>query len=234
MPAPTLTSQTGSTWSDQVNTSEGTGTLSWNSGDRILVVGFTEDQTTTLSTPTATGLTFAALGAAITTGSSCWAHAWEATAGSSGSSAVTATIATGAGTAMRGIHAFAFGGCTGFVRTNGAGIDSTETVSVTRTQANSFMAFASADWSASGIGGLGWTPAGQTQLQAANTAGATAFAAYWGDQGATGTTNYGTTGLAGTAFSKFAVEVLGTVATASLGRQPIVAPSAAVHHAATY
>ena len=215
MPAPTLTSQTGSTWDDTVNTSEVTGTLSWNSSDRILVMGFTEDQTTTLSLPTATGLTFAPLGTEITTSNSCWAHAWEATAGSSGSSAVTATIATGAGTAMRGIHALAWGGCTGFVRTNGAGVNSTQTVSVTRTQANSAMAFASADWSASGTGGLGWTPAGQTQVQAATAAGASSFAAYWGDQGATGTTSYGTTGLAGTAFSKFAVEVLGTAAAAA-------------------
>lgn len=220
MPAPTLTSQTGSTWNDQVNTSEVTGTLTWNSADRILVVGFTEDQTTTLSTPTATGLTFAALGSAITTSNSCWAHAWEATAGSSGSAAVTATIATGAGTAMRGVHAFAFGGCAGFVRTNGAAVNSVQTVSVTRTQANSMLAFLSADWSASGIGGLGWTPAGQTQVQAANTAGATAFAAYWGDQGATGTTSYGTTGIAGTALSKFAVEVLGTVGAVAASPRP--------------
>jgi hypothetical protein len=219
VPAPTLTSQTGSTWGDTVNTSEVTGTLSWNSGDRILVVGFTEDQTTTLGTPTATGLTFAALGTAITTSSSCWAHAWQATAAGTSSSAVTATIASGAGTAMRGIHALAFGGCTGFARTNGAAINSVQTVSVTRTQANSMIVVLSADWSSSGIGGLGWTPAGQTQLQAVDTAGATGFAAHWPDQGATGTTSYGTTGLAGTTFSKFAVEVLGTVgAAASVGR----------------
>jgi hypothetical protein len=218
VPAPTLTSQTGSTWGDTVNTSEVTGTLTWNSGDRILVVGFTEDQTTTLGTPTATGLTFAALGTAITTSNSCWAHAWQATAAGTSSSAVTATIATGAGTAMRGIHALAFGGCTGFARTNGAAINSVQTVSVTRTQANSMIVFQTADWSSSG-GALAWTPAGQTQLQAADTVGASAYAAYWGDQGATGTTSYGTSGLAGNAYSKFAVEVLGTVgAAASTGR----------------
>lgn len=222
MPAPTLTSQVGSTWNDTVNPPETTGTLSWNAGDRILVVGFTEDFTITLATPTATGLTFSDLGSPIVVSSSCWAHAWQATAGSAGSSAVTAAAATGTGTADRGLHAFAFGGCGGFTRTDGAGIDSAQTVSVTRGQANSFVVFLSADWSAAGIGGLGWTPAGQTQLQAAATANATAFCAYWGDQGAAGTTGYGSTGLAGTAFTKFAVEVLGTAGTADPG--PVYAP----------
>lgn len=211
MAAPTLTSQTGSTWSDRVNTDEVTGTLAWNSGDRVLVVGFTEDQTLTLDTPTATGLTFTALGSPITTNNSCWMHVWQATAASSGSSTVTGSRATGTGTGMRGIHAFTFGGCTGFTRTDGSTANLTETVSVTRGQANSMIVFASADWSAGGTGGLGWTPAGQTQVQAAhNASGATAFCGYWDDQGSTGTTSYGTTGLAGSNFNKLAVEVLGT------------------------
>ena len=188
MTAPSLTSQTGSNWTDFTSGSEVTGTLSWGSGDRILVIAFTEDSATTVSTPTASGLTFVALGSPIAAASSCWVHAFEATAASPSSSAVTATAGTG-GTAMRGIHALAFSGCTGFVRTDAATHNSTKTVSVTRTQANSFIATILADWSASGIAGLGWTPAGQTQLQAADlNPQATAFAAYWGDQGATGTT----------------------------------------------
>lgn len=237
MTAPTLTSQVGSTWTDFTTPPEVTGTLTWNAGDRILVIGFTEDQQYTLATPTATGLTFTDLGTSLTTASSCWAHAWQATAGSSGSGTVSAADLLGGVTnAMRGIHALAFGGCTGFTRTNGAAVDSTQTVSVTRTQANSFMVFLSADWSASGLGGLGWTPAGQTQLQAAHVnPQATAFAGYWGDQGSTGTTSYGTSGLAGTLYTKFAVEVLGTSSGATpAGTQPVVAPSMAVHRAATY
>jgi hypothetical protein len=216
MAAPTLTSQVGSTWNDVSNPPETTGSLSWNSGDRILVIAYTEDNTLTLNTPTATGLTFSALGTAIATSNTCWMHAWQATAGSSGSGTVSATAGIGTGSAMRGLHAFAWGNCTGFVRTNGAGINSTQTVSVTRTQSNSAMVFASADWSASGVSGLAWTPAGQTQVQSSTGGGSSAFAARWGDQGATGTTSYGTTGLSGTTYSKFAVEVLGTTsATAS-------------------
>lgn len=210
MAAPTLTSSAGSDYTDNAAVSEVTGTLTWNSGDRILVVAMTEDQSFTLNTPTATGLTFSALGSAVTPSNSCWLHAWSATAGSSGSSAVTATRAGGTGVAMRGIYAFAYGGCTGFARTNKAGVDGTETVSVTRTQANSAVVGWAADWSASGTSGIGWTPAGQTQLVAQTNAGATAVVAHWGDQGATGTTAYGTTSLPGTAFTVAAVEVLGS------------------------
>lgn len=210
MAAPTLTSSTSSDYTDNAAVSEVTGTLTWNSGDRILVVAMTEDQSFTLATPTATGLTFTALGSAVTPSNSCWLHAWEATAAGSGSSAVTATRSGGTGVAMRGIYAFAYGGSTGFVRTNKAGVNATETVSVTRTLANSAIVFWSADWSASGTGGIGWTPAGQTQLIAQTNTGATAVVGRWDDQGATGTTAYGTTGLAGTAFTVAAVEVLGT------------------------
>jgi hypothetical protein len=215
--APTLTSQTGSTWNDIVGTSETTGTLSWNTGDLILCTGFTEDASLTISTPTATGLTFSALGTAQATASSCWQHAWTATAATTSSSVVTGAIGAG-GTGMRGIHAFAFGNCSGFTRTNLATQTSTKTVSVTRGGANSFIVAQLADWSASGISGLGWTPAGQTQLQAANSANATAFLAYWGDQGSTGTTSYGATGITGTKYTVFAIEVLGA------GGGPVVNP----------
>jgi hypothetical protein len=212
--APTLTSQASSSWADQASPPEVTGTLTWNAGDRILVVALTEDSTITLATPTATGLTFTALGTEQAVTDSCWAHAWQATAAASGSSAITAAAAAGSATNTRDLAAFAWGGCTGFVRTNGATPGAAQTVSVTRTQANSAVVFASADWSAGGVAGLGWTPAGQTQLQAAASAGATGLLAYWGDQGATGTTSYGTTGLAGTVYTALAVEVLGTAGSA--------------------
>lgn len=210
MPAATLTSQTGSTWTDIAGTSETTGTLNWNTGDLILCMGFSEDATLTISTPTATGLTFAALGTVQATAASCWAHAWTATAATTSSSVVTGAIGAG-GTGMRGIHALSFGNCTGFVRTNLGTQTSTKVVSITRTQANSLIVAQLADWSASGIAGLGWTPAGQTQLQAANSVNATAFLAYWGDQGATGSTSYGATGISGTKYTVTGIEVLGTV-----------------------
>jgi hypothetical protein len=232
--APTLTSQIGSTWNDLALPPETTGTLTWNAADRVLIIGVTEDSSISLATPTATGLTLAALGTAQATGSSCWLHMWEATAASGGSSAVSAAAVGGASTSMRALQAFAFGNCTGFVRTSGATLTGTQAVSVTRTQANSFVAFASGDWSASGTAGLAWTPAGQTQLQAATTANAALFCAYWGDQGSTGTTSYGTTGLAGTKFTLAAVEILGSVGGATFVAAPPVVIAQAVNRSYTY
>lgn len=231
MAAPTLTSQTGSTWNDATGTTETTGTLTWNSADLVLVVGFTEDSSLTLTTPTATGLTFAALGSAQATASSCWVHAWTATAASPGSTTVGSTHSSGA---TAGIHAYAFGGCTGFVRTSGATLNATQTVSVTRTQNNSFMVFISADWSASGTAGLAWTPAGQTQVQAASNANAAAFCAYWGDQGSAGTTSYGTSGLSGTKYTVAAIEILGTVGGPAFVATPPYVIRQAVKRASIY
>lgn len=212
MPAPTLTSQVSSTWTDTLNGAETTGSLSWNSGDRILVMGVTEDAASTLALPTATGLTFAALGSALAAGSNCWVHCWEATAGSTSSSVVTANNGE-ANSAMRGIWVSAWGSCTGFLRTNGTQGVTTQTVSVTRTGANSGIGFIGGDWSAGGVAGIGWTPAGQTQIQAVAHANMTGVCAYWGDQGAAGTTSYGTSGLASRKWSQIAVEILGSTAT---------------------
>jgi hypothetical protein len=234
MPSPTLTSTAGSTWGDIALPPETTATLTWNSADRVLVVGVTEDSgTVTLATPTASGLTFTALGSAQATASTCWVHVWQATAASGGSTTVSAAAGTGSSSNMRALQAWAFGNCTGFVRTSGATANSTQTVSVTRTQANSFVVFASGDWSATGTSGLGWTPAGQTQLQAANTANAGMYCAWWGDQGSTGTTSYGTTGLAGTKFTNCAVEILGSVGSAPLAPPPLII-SQAVNRSYTY
>lgn len=216
MPAPTLTSQTSSTWTDTVATSEVSGTLTWGSGDRILVLAITEDTGSTLNTPTATGLTFSALGSALAVSSNCWAHAWQATAASASSGAVTAAAGQ-VNSAMRGIWCSAWGGCTGFVRTNAQGT-ATKTVSVTRTQDSSAVAYIGGDWNAVGATSPGWVPAGFTQIQAVAHANVSAFAAWWGDQGAAGSTAYGPSGLTGTRkFTHIGVEVLGTASTAVSG-----------------
>jgi hypothetical protein len=216
MPAPTLTSSVTSTWTDTVATAETTGTLTWAAGDRVLVLGVTEDMNNTIAAPTATGLTFAALGSALNAASNCWAHAWQATAAGAGSATVSAAAGE-VSTAMRGIWATAWGSCTGFVRTNSQGT-ATDTLSVTRTQANSAVAYIAADWNAVGATAPGWVPAGFTQVQALAHTNVSAFAAYWGDQGAVGATAYGPDGLTGTRkWTKVGVEVLGTVSTGASG-----------------
>lgn len=231
MPAPTLTSQSSSTWTDTAVGTETTGTVTWNAGDRLLVLGLTEDSGLTLALPTATGLTFAALGSALAVASNCWAHAWEATAAGAGSGAVS-SVAGGGSSGMRGIWCSAWGGCTGFVRTNQQG-GASDTLSVTRTAANSAIAFVAGDWNAVGATSPGWVPSGFTQVQAVAHVNMSGFAAYWGDQGATGSTAYGPDGLTGTRkWTQIGVEVLGTVGTAAQQRQPYVFPMHAAIRAA--
>lgn len=231
MAAPTLTSQSSSTWTDTAIGADVTGTVTWNSGDRVLVLAITEDTANTQQLPTATGLTFTALGSALAVSSNCWAHAWQATAGS-GSSGTVSSNAADASSAMRGIWASAWGGCTGFVRTNAQGT-ATDTLSLTRTQDNSAIAFIAGDWNAIGATSPGWVPAGFTQIQALAHTNVSAFAAWWGDQGATGTTAYGPDGLTGTRkWTQIGVEVLGTVSSTPPQRQPYVFPSHAAIKAA--
>ena len=91
---PTLVQYDETEWTTS-GTSKVTGTITWQTGDVIIIIGATEDQAVTF-TPTATGLTFSA-DSPLTAGSTCWANSWRVTAGSGGSSVVTLTRAGSSG-----------------------------------------------------------------------------------------------------------------------------------------
>src|ERR1700754_2924821 len=110
--APTLVDYQQSNWTDISGSSEVTPAITWQAGDRILVLGLTADNTMTFGVPTATGLPFSELGS-TNTGNQTKGYAWGATAGSGGSSAVTATAAAG-GSGARGIAALVYRGSDGF------------------------------------------------------------------------------------------------------------------------
>ena len=211
MAAPTLESQTGSTFND-AGTTETTGTLTWSAGARVVVVGLTADNTQTLGTPTATGLTFSAVsGFPTNTASTCKGYVWEATAGSSGSGAISSTGGGGAPN-VRGIFAWSFTGSDGIGNTASSTTGTGTTVDLTRSGANSAVAWGGADWGATNDVVVSPTPGGGTERVAVNDAGDyTAFVFDWADQGAAGTTSYGITGFAaGNTFTKLAVEILGS------------------------
>lgn len=209
--APTLSDYKESTFTDNVSTSEVTSSLTWSSGDVIVVLGVTGDNQRTLSTPTATGLTFSAVaGTPTNTANKAKVYAWTATAGSSGSGAITSTVdvvSTG-----RGIAAFAFSGSGGIGGSAiSAALGSTTTQSLTRTGNNSHVVQIWGDWNAVNDTTVTWTPSGETQQEAAHvTTQATFFVASWGDQGSSGSTNYGFSGFAGGEMSAIALEILGT------------------------
>lgn len=209
MAAPTLADYQESNYTD-TGTNEVSASATWSAGDLIIVLGMTADNTTTMGTPTATGLTFAAVsGSPTTTTISCKGYAWTATAGSSGSGAITSVKSV---SLSGGLSVFVFSstdgiGGTAFSATLGA----TTTQSLTRTGTNSHVVQIWGDWNANNDTTVTWTPSGQTERVADYHSGkATYFAASWGDQGASGATSYGFSGFAGGDMTAMTLEILGT------------------------
>lgn len=227
MTAPTLLDYAESTWTGVSTGSEVTDDLDWNaSGDRVVVLGCTEDNSRLLSTPTATGLTFAALtGLPTNSASSCRAYGWEATAGGNGNSAITA--ASDGSSAARGISAWAFSGSSG-LGTPVVAVSAALTVNVT-TSADSSVVMVLGDWNATTDVAVTTVPTGGTIREATNVSGvATFLVVEWHNQ-AVGTRAYGVSAWTGTGtISKAAVEVLGTA-----GGGPIIGNVTRVAETAT-
>lgn len=198
-----------SNWADAVDTSEVTASISWQSGDLIVVFGATEDSGVTFATPTATGLTFASV-ASVGGASNAFVQCWTATAGGTSSGAVTATLTGITNVKMRGLAAFV---CRNH---NGAGTPATLTGSANKVISLAVADTASVvlacfmDFNAAAVGTAA-TPTGTLRL-AQNVAGrATGHVLSWTDQAA-GTRNYGYTG-GGTADNNgIVIEVKGTAA----------------------
>lgn len=211
--APTISAYQQSDWTDAVTTAEATPALTWSSGDVVVCVGATEDNSAaTLQTPTATGLTFSALsGFPSNSASHTKLYAWSATAGAGGTQAVSANAGEVAVKA-RGIACFAVTGSDGIgtIAIQGSS-GSTTTQSLARGFDNSAVIQVMGDWSATTDVTVSWTPAGFTQRVASNVSGAaTFFAASWPDQSTAGTTSYGFSAGAGTDYSVATIEIKGT------------------------
>jgi hypothetical protein len=218
MAAPTLVDYQQSNWADSVSTSEVTPTVTWQAGDFLVVLGATEDNASaTLNTPTATGLTFAAVtGTPTNTANQTKLYAWTATAASSSSGAVTGSNSDGTGRA-RGIAVFVYRGSGGLGnKAVATGLGATTTQSLVRGSSNSAVVQVWGDWSAGTGTTVTWTPSGQTQRIAQFISGvASFFVANWGDQGSPGTTSYGFSGGNGTAFSAITLEITGSTSATS-------------------
>lgn len=222
MAQPTLSDYQQSTWSDS-STTEATASITWGAGDLIIVLGMTEDDPKTLNTPTATGLTFSAVsGTPTNASSSCKGYAWTSTAGSSGSGVISATTTGGNG--ARGLAAFVFSGSDGVGGTAiSTTLGSTTVQSLTRTGDNSHVVQVWGDWNSVNDTTVTWTPGSETQRVAQYMAGrATFFVANWGDQGASGTTDYGFSGFAGGDMTAITIEVLGGSGGGAASRQSLM------------
>lgn len=200
----------GSTFTGTASSEATSAALAWNAnGNRIVVLGATEDNGETINTPTATGLTFSALsGLPTTTGSSCKGYGWSATASGSGSSVISATTSIGIGA---GIAAWSFESTDG-VGTPVVNVGTGLTVSVTVPEGATVLMIL-ADWNATTDTTVTASPSGANIREAANVSGrATFLALEWPNQAA-GTRTYGVTNWTGTGtVTKVAVCVLGDTA----------------------
>lgn len=192
-------------------TTKTTGTLTWLTGDVIVVLGMTSDNSQLMATPTNTGtaLTFNVVsGTPTTTASSCKGYAWVAIAGADSSGTISAV----ADSADSGIVAFQYRASDGLGATAiSASLGATTTQSLVRGGNNSAVAQIWGDWNAVNDTTVTWTPAsGNTQDVAVFTTGSTIFAGDWTDEGSAGTTDYGFSGFAGGDMTAITLEILGT------------------------
>lgn len=203
-----------SNWSDNVATDEVTPTVTWLAGDYILVVGAVEDSGYTISTPTATGLTFTALGSPVGGASDTHVYMWSALAAGNGSSAVTGAVPTGApdfsAAKARGIAVLVYRSCGGFGTPASIVGANASVISLTRTRANSCVVTCMADWSQANDVAVTPSPTGTQRIAQPVAGKADFFVMSFPGQGAAGTTNYGhTAGAATVDMTGLAVEVLG-------------------------
>lgn len=226
MTAPTVPATGSNTWSVVTGTSRATGSVSWQTGDIVVVVGGTESNSLTLGVPTATGLTFTQL-LATNTASTCKGYVWTATAASNGSGAITSVLSTGGN--MGNIQAWVIRGSSGVGASTSIASGSADTLSLTRTGTDSLVLMGLFDFGATNdVAVTGVPSTGFHQEQATIVAGrATMFAADWDGQGASGTTSYGIAAFTTIdVFTKVLVELKGTTGGSTLNANGDVAVTA--------
>lgn len=181
-----------------------TASISWQTNDVIIVIAGQESAGRTITTPTATGLTFSNL-KSNTTASTCTALMASATAGSNGSGAVSVT--------SNGVDFWSFAVWV-YRGSNGVGDTKeqhTSTHSVSSTPlggAHSAYVWGIFDFATGAVGTLTPTPTNTGEATQFNP-NYTVYAADLGDQSSAGATSYGLTGSGGGPFSIMVAEIKG-------------------------
>jgi hypothetical protein len=219
--APTLIQYAESVWTGAGTATKAVSGLTWQTGDVLVAFcGNSNSQSNFSTAPTVGGgsFTFTAIAgcAQSATGTECATNAWVGTA-PSGGSGLSVTFTGNAGDDW-GCAVWIWRG-SGGIGNVAVGVTSALTTSLTRSGANSCVVGGAFDWGAGATTGYGWTPAATNDRQHAQDGTQyTVFVADWGDQGSTGTTNYGVTGFTTSSpFSKVFIEVLGVAGSASSG-----------------
>lgn len=208
---PTLISYTEIAYTTATTTSIVSASISWQTGDVIVVEALCESATA-LGTPTATGLTFTSQ-KSNSAASSCASQCATAVAASASSSAVTITRA---GTPHAGAGIWVWRGSDG-VGASVEGHTTAKTVSLVLTDTHSAVCWGVGDFNADAITTIAPTPTATNERERSLDTGK--YSIYsWDliDNAGSGATSFGFTGTptAGP-YSQIAVEILGTTVAAS-------------------
>jgi len=216
--APTVVDYNQSTWTDATAYAvpEVTGSVTWQAGDVVVVLGGASNGHGAFNTPTATGLSFSLItSVGVEDPNQVPFQAWSATAASGGSGAVSATRvgAIDFGVQAVGLSVWVYRGAGGIGNSNTLSASSATTISLTRGTDNSAVVVGMGDWNAFNDTAVTGSPsAGSTQRLAINKVNDyTAFEYDWTDQGTAGTTNYGIANFGATPLmSGVVVEIQGS------------------------
>jgi hypothetical protein len=204
--APTPISYTETIWTAGAGTKT-TASVSWNAGDKVVVIVGCEASNSTISAVTATGLTFLAKAGPNTAASTCYGAGYIAEPVSSGSAAVTATNTN---TALHwGIGVWVWRGSDGF----DAACEqhtATKTKALVHTDTHSATSYATFDFQPGAAQTITPVPT-NTRQRVLDGTSYTIYVSDLDDQASSGSVSYGITGGAGTGpFTIIGVAVLGT------------------------
>lgn len=222
MAAPTLLDYAESTYSG-TGSPDTTDDLDWSgAGDRIVVLGITEDNGITFTTnpPTISGVTLSTLsGLPTNSTNSCKGYGWSGTASGNSNSTVSAALS---GNSAAGLSAWAFSGSDGVVVPTPV-VSAALTMSISVSQDSSIVMILG-DWNATTDVTVDPDPNGGLVREATSVSGRASFyVVEWHNQAA-GTRNYGLQNWTGTGtITKAAVEVQGT-ASAGVALPSLVIP----------
>lgn len=225
MAEPTFVTYAESTFSDDGNIDETSGSFSWQAGDLVIVGGGISNNVTgnTLGTPTWSDATAFSLITSVNVNNDnndTVLYAWKAVATSSGTGTVASVTATSASTLRSGIWVVVWRNHNNTGATNTIDGSSAKTISLTRTGTNSHVVVFMADWNQVGDVTVTATPTGTVRHASAQSGQADFFCCTYGDQGSTGTTSYGITNHTGTVdMTGIVLEILG-IAGGGGGTQP--------------
>ncbi|HWB38556.1 MAG TPA: hypothetical protein VHA75_21260 [Rugosimonospora sp.] len=211
---PTFQGMIASAWTP--GTSPKTAVLPVTAGDRIYVMGGSEQDGIVLNTPTdSAGNTYTLVNSVTGTGGLwCGTYVWQAVAATTASITITVTGGTAGHWGFAACHWSGSGG-TGDHQVNH--FSGTPTIGVTTGQAHSAVFFFSTDWNTINgaarayltVNGSTPVPGGAGEIVYNLDANYTVYAAYWPDAGAAGPVTVGLTGPGGQKPGIIGVEVKG-------------------------